>query len=79
MRAVSKLIGSGGYLSRADDFIYSGESMAGVGALSSGEQVYLVPQHIDYCRDSQYIFPLLGNLVDDLAERAVLTALESLT
>lgn len=78
LRGVSKLIGSGGYLSRAERFAYDGSSAVRVGALQNGEQVSLLPQKIDYYRDVQYIFPLLGNLVEELAPRAVLTALNSI-
>ena len=78
LRGVSKLIGSGGYLSRAGDFVYDGRTAERIGALQNGEQVSLLPQKIDYYRDVQYIFPLLGNLVEELASRAVLTAINSI-
>ena len=47
-------------------------------ALQNGEQVSLLPQKIDYYRDVRYLFPLLGNLVEELAPRAVLTAINSI-
>ena len=78
LRNVSRLIGSGGYLSRAEDFVYDGRTAERIGALHNGEQVSLLPRKIEYYRDVQYLFPLPGNLVEERAPRAVLTAINSI-
>ena len=78
LRPVRTMIGSGGFLSRAESFKFELDSVQGVDDLGNGELIALLPQSIKYYRDAQYIFPLLGNLVGDFAERAVLTALDSI-
>lgn len=78
LRRVRKVIGSGGFLSRAEQFRYRCDASKGLELSSDREQISLLPEKIDYYRDARYIFPLLGNLVGEYAERAVRTALDSI-
>ena len=76
LRGVSRMIGSGGFLSQAGSFAYNCRAELGISDLGNGEMCALLPQKIDYYRDAHYIFPLLGNVVGAMAERAVVTALD---
>jgi len=76
LRSVSRVIGSGGYLSQDAGF-EPGRALRGV-AGDQAETLPLVPQNFDYLRDEGYLLPLLGNLVCDYEEPAVRTALSCL-
>ncbi len=76
LRGVTRLIGSGGYLSRDPGFRPQ-EALLGA-APATAEILPLIPQRIEYLRDHEYLLPLLGNLVGDYEEAAVRTALDSL-
>ncbi len=78
LRQVERMIGSGGFLSRAEGFRFTMNASKGVDDLGNGEQIALLPHKLQYYRDAQYLFPLLGNLVGSLSERAVETALASI-
>lgn len=76
LRGVTRLVGTGGYLSSVDDFPL--EEALGDLAGTPGELIPLVPSHLDCLRDPSMLLPLLGNLVRDHEEAAVNTALRSL-
>ena len=65
---VRKVIGSGGWLSRAAHF--------NVGpwfkyrALDQQGKTVMLPHHVEYFRDEQYLFPLLANVARDFPEAA---------
>ncbi len=76
LRHVTRLIGSGGYLSSVPSFtpmdVLQPEA-------ERQETIALVPQAFSYYRDKDYLLPLLGNLVPDFereAARGALAALE---
>ena len=60
MRRIDKVIGSGGWLARADAFSPS-DWFADHAIDERGRRV-LMPQRFDYYRDEDYLFPLLANL-----------------
>ncbi len=76
LRGVTRLVGSGGYLSREPHFLPHG-ALAPV-ASESGEFLPLVPKRVEYLRDREYLLPLLGNLVGDYEQAVVQTALACL-
>lgn len=76
LRAVTRVIGSGGYLSQDSGF-EPGRTLQGVGQ-DQAEIMPLVPLRFEYLRDEGYLLPLLGNLVCDYEEPAVRTALSCL-
>lgn len=78
LRSVRTLIGSGGFLSQDLQFNFVLPPDLGLEVGSNGEFSSLLPRELKYRRDASYIFPLLGNLVVDLPELAVHTALESI-
>ena len=57
---VAKVIGSGGWLSRAADF--SPADWFAAHAIDHRGRSVLVPRQFSYYRDEQYLFPLLANL-----------------
>ncbi|MBQ7529900.1 glutamate mutase L [bacterium] len=74
LRQVSTIIGSGGYLSKIENFTIPDV----LKRTDTPDSFLLVPEEFKYVRDKDYIFPLLGNLVKDYRLLAVNTALESL-
>jgi hypothetical protein len=68
------MIGTGGYLSRLESFD-PGELLPG-DALT--EEILMLPKSLEYYRDSQYLIPLLGNLVGILPRESVLLGLSAL-
>ncbi|MBP6654317.1 MAG: glutamate mutase L [Propionivibrio sp.] len=60
LRRIDKVIGSGGWLARADAFSPS-DWFADHAIDERGRRV-LMPQRFDYYRDEDYLFPLLANL-----------------
>jgi uncharacterized protein (TIGR01319 family) len=76
LRPVSRVIGSGGYLSQDAGF-EPGRALRGATG-DQAETLPLVPQNFDYLRDEGCLLPLLGNLVCDHEGPAVRTALSCL-
>ncbi|RWA98691.1 MAG: glutamate mutase [Mesorhizobium sp.] len=73
---VSRIIGTGGYLSGAADFDPR-SSISGLGFDSHGKRV-LVPNSARYHRDSNYLFPLLANIAASHPAAAVKAGLRYL-
>lgn len=80
LRAVDKMILTGGFLSSLDDEEGIGDVWEHFKAVndSAGELVYLVPQDVHYYQDRNYLFPLLGNLVRDYSRQASQAAVQNL-
>lgn len=76
LRHVRTVIGSGGYLSAVPDFSPSEAILPGDPDRS--ETIPLVPEQFTYHRDTRYLLPLLGNLVDRCPREAVACALAGL-
>ncbi len=76
LRQVGRVIGSGGWLSRARDFDpapwFAGHAVDG-----RGRRV-LVPQQFAYYRDEAYLFPLLANLAREFPEAAAQAGIQQL-
>lgn len=75
LRAVRKLIGSGGYLGAARAFTPTALLQPAPGPQ---ERIPLVPRACSYYRDKDYLFPLLGNLAADFEREAARGALGAL-
>ena len=74
LREIRTVIGSGGFLSRLNDFQIPDILKRG----NTADSFLLTPEQFRYARDKEYIFPLLGNLADSYPELAVQTALDGL-
>ncbi len=77
LRHYGRIVGTGGYLSRtvipASFFRAFGEA-----APSADGRIPLLPRKFRYFRDSSYLFPLLGNLVEDWPDETAACALAGL-
>ncbi len=76
LRRVGAVIGSGGYLSRTgeEDVLRSPfEALK-----RCGDEIKLAPAAPRFFRDREYLFPLLGNLVEDYPSEAAALAVASL-
>ncbi len=76
LRRVGAVIGTGGYLSRSEEqdvLRLPFEELR-----RCGDEIKLGPASPRYFRDREYLFPLLGNLVEDLPTEAAALALASL-
>lgn len=60
LSGIRRVIGSGGYLSRAEQFDLN-PWLASLCVDDDGRQI-LAPRNIDFYRDEQYLFPLLANI-----------------
>jgi uncharacterized protein (TIGR01319 family) len=76
LRGVSKWILSGGYLSKQPTAKICEEAIENANRDASGLQ--LLPRQVEYYADTQYILPLIGNLVTDFPEEATRLADENL-
>lgn len=65
---IAKIIGSGGWLSRAADF--SPAEWFAAHAIDHRGRSVLVPRTFSYYRDEQYLFPLLANLAREYPQIA---------
>ncbi|HJV88158.1 MAG TPA: glutamate mutase L [Noviherbaspirillum sp.] len=73
---VSRIIGSGGWLARVDDF-QPQSSLPALAVDARGKSV-LLPQRIEYWRDRDYLFPLLANVARGYPEAAARAGIQSL-
>lgn len=76
IRGIKRIIGTGGYLSRASD-----EKLwknLGPGRNTANEDISLWPKEFEYWIDRHYLYPLLANIVEDYPKQAVKLAGESL-
>jgi uncharacterized protein (TIGR01319 family) len=71
LTTVRKVIGSGGWLSRARDFDLG--SWLGRCRIDDDGKAVLLPDEIDYYRDEQYLFPLLANAARRFPHQAAQT------
>lgn len=74
---VRKIIGTGGWLSRSDDFAIQ-EYIKYRKLDSKGRQI-LLPDEFEYYRDSQGLFPLLANVASQYPQAAAQTGVQILT
>lgn len=68
LRQVARVIGSGGWLARAENF--DPAPWFAQQAVDARGRLVLVPQHFTYYRDDQYLFPLLANLAREYPQAA---------
>lgn len=73
---VSRVIGSGGWLSRVDSFDPR-PWLAQMRLDARGKDI-LVPTRVDYYRDQDYLFPLLANVAQDMPEAAARAGVRAL-
>ena len=77
LRAVSLVIGTGGYLSHcADENLWNNLGPIRTGNL---QEVSLWPNNFEYWIDQHYLYPLLANIVQDFPKIAVNIAQKSIT
>jgi uncharacterized protein (TIGR01319 family) len=74
LRNISKVIGTGGYLSALKDF-----APFSVEAEMRTETISLIPQHYTYLRDYNYLFPLLGGLATEFPKQVARCAIASVS
>ncbi len=79
LRPCSRLIGTGGFLSRHDLGAGLRRAFRRVRGEVREEKIPLLPGDFRFYRDGLHLFPLLGNLADDFPEEAVACALSHLT
>ena len=77
LRGVTRVIGSGGWLSRAADF--SPAAWFADHAVDKRERRVLVPQKFTWYRDQDYLFPLLANLAREAPKAAALAGVNLLS
>jgi uncharacterized protein (TIGR01319 family) len=77
LRKVSRVIGSGGWLSRAASF--DPTTCFTHHAVDKRGRVVLLPQRFSYYRDEAYLFPLLANLARSCPEAAASAGIAMLT
>lgn len=70
------VVGSGGWLARADDF--SPAAWLGGHRFDQRGRAVLVPRRFAYYRDADYLFPLLANLARDLPRAAARAGIDLL-
>ena len=73
---VKKIIGSGGWLAHSDSF--NPEPWLRQMRIDGKGKTVLLPQHIEYYRDDQYLFPLLANMARQFPEAAANGAIAQL-
>ena len=76
LRQVSKLIGSGGWLSRAENF--SPADWLADHAVDKRGRLVLTPRDFTWYRDKDYLFPLLANLAREVPKAAALAGVNLL-
>ena len=76
LSAVARVIGSGGWLSRAQDF--DPAPWFAAQAVDPRGRVVLVPRRFDYYRDEACLFPLLANLAREFPEAAARAGIRQL-
>lgn len=76
LRRVRKVIGSGGWLSRADGF--SPAAWLADHALDKRGRLVLSPREFTWYRDQDYLFPLLANLAREVPQAAARAGVELL-
>jgi uncharacterized protein (TIGR01319 family) len=74
---VSKVIGSGGWMSRASHFDVS--AWLKLRAVDQKGRTVLLPGNVEYFRDEQYLFPLLANLARNFPEAAAFAGIRMLS
>ena len=74
LRAIKKIIGTGGYLSGAEN----AEIFIEKESLESEQSIPLIPEYKEFYTDSEYLFPILGNIVHDYPNEAVALATNNL-
>ena len=77
LRQVSKLIGSGGWLSRAENF--SPADWLADHAVDKRGRLVLAPRDFTWYRDKDYLFPLLANLAREVPKAAALAGVNLLS
>jgi uncharacterized protein (TIGR01319 family) len=73
LRRISKVIGSGGFLSAMSGFIPQT-----VGDEPHSEMISLAPQRYAYLRDRNYLIPLLGAIAVEFPRQAAMCAIENI-
>jgi uncharacterized protein (TIGR01319 family) len=76
LRQVARVIGSGGWLSRAAAF--DPAPWFASHAVDARGRVVLFPQQFTYYRDEDYVFPMLANLAREYPEAAALAGIRML-
>lgn len=76
LRDVARVVGSGGWLSRAADF--DPAPWFARHAVDKRGRIVLFPQQFTYYRDEEYLFPLLANLARENPEAAALAGIRLL-
>lgn len=76
LRDMARVIGSGGWLSRAADF--DPAPWFARHAVDKRGRIVLLPQQFTYYRDEEYLFPLLANLAREYPEAAALAGIRLL-
>ena len=76
LRQVGKLIGSGGWLSRAENF--SPADWLADHAVDKRGRLVLTPRDFTWYRDKEYLFPLLANLAREVPKAAALAGVNLL-
>lgn len=78
LRGVSRLIGTGGYLSRNRFGSRLKKAFSRRAAEASGGGLCLLPAGFRYYRDTGYLFPLLGNMSEEFPQEAAAAAVSNL-
>lgn len=73
---VSRVIGSGGWLSKADDF--DPQPWFAQMHVDAKERTVLLPAHVEYWRDKDYLIPLLANVAQGYPEAAARAGIRAL-
>ena len=76
LRLVAHIIGSGGWLSRAEGF--DPAPWFAFHTVNKREGIVLVPQQFTYYQDEEYLFPLLANLARETPQAAALAGIQLL-
>ena len=76
LTGVSRVIGSGGWLSKAEGFNPQ-QWFAAVG-VDNRERTVLLPERVEYWRDDDYLFPLLANVAQGYPEAAARAGIQML-
>jgi uncharacterized protein (TIGR01319 family) len=76
LRGVKRVIGSGGWLSRASDFSPS-QWLSQLRLDAKGKSV-LLPAQVEYARDEDYLFPLLANVARAFPAQAARAGIRAL-
>ena len=76
LTGVPRVIGSGGWLSQVDGF--DPHAWFSTVGMDARERTVLLPSHVEYWRDKDYLIPLLANIAQGFPEEAALAGIQAL-